>query len=212
MFTNEKQDKVPTNIIRLLKKALGLLTQDEEVVFQYSTALNEQPFSVLKNRIMFGGETIQKGYKDTQLSKILKKSNTISVLDTALPNVDTEKRVKVISNYLRAWEDLYGLSFQNPGKETMTKISGIRYILYLFPTVFELLLQNKIIAEPAGFKEIISKLPEATQILNVFTDTNTTLSFRGEGATVKLAQTHADFLKHYILNLDTGNFDPTEGI
>lgn len=212
MFTNEKQDKVPANIIRLLKKALGLLTVDEEEVFQYSEALNEQPFSVLYKRIMFGADRITRGYKDTQLSKILKKSGSIKSIDTAIPTNDIEKRVKIISNYLKAWEEEYGLSFQNPGQETMTKISGLRYIMYLFPTIFEILLQNKKTAVPSEFKDIISKLPEATQISDVFTNKNTVLLFRGEGATVKLAQNHAEILKHYVLNLDTDNFDPTEGI
>lgn len=212
MFTNEKQDKVPANIIRLLKKALGLLTEDEEEVFLYSQTLNEQPYSILNNRIMFGGERIPKGYKDTQLSKILKKSSTIKSLDVALPTVDIEAKVKVISNYLKAWEEVYSYSFQSPNKETMTKISGLRYILYLFPTIWELLLQDKKPAKPEEFKRFITKLPEATGTYNVFTDKSTNLSFRGEGATVKLAQTHSDLLKHYMLNLDTNNFDPTIGI
>lgn len=212
MFTNEKQDKVPNNIIRLLKKALGLLTEDEEEVFKYSEALNEQPFSVLNNRIMFGADRIAKGYKDNQISKILKKSGTIKAIDASITTNEIEKRVKVISNYLKAWEEVYDLSFLNPGKETMTKISGLRYILYLFPTIFEILLQDKKIASPSEFKKIIEVLPEATQTLNIFTDESTILAFRGEGATIKLAQNHAEILKHYVLNEKTDNFDPTSGI
>ncbi|TYS51149.1 DGQHR domain-containing protein [Bacillus infantis] len=210
MITNEKQDKVSTNLIRLLKKALGLLNEEEEKVFDITEGINVEPFSVLKGRIMFGSDKVLKGYKDTQLSKILSRSGTIDSFETyGIDN--TEKKVKVISNYLKAWEEIFDVSYQDPGKDTLTKISGVRYVLYLFPSIFEILMKNQKPATKDNFKEIILKLPQATGIDNVFENPNTSLAFRGEGATVKLSKDHGkDLLTH--INSENTNFDPTDGI
>ncbi|MEW4329178.1 DGQHR domain-containing protein [Rossellomorea marisflavi] len=210
MITNEKQDKVSTNLIRLLKKALGLLNEEEERVFEITEGLNMEPFSVLKGRVMFGSDKVTKGYKDTQLSKILSKSGTIDSFETY--NIaDTEKKVKVISNYLKAWEEAHSVSYQEPDKDTLTKISGLRYVLYLFPTIFEALMKKENLATKDNFREIILKLPQATNIENVFENQNTSLAFRGEGATVKLAKDHGkDLLAH--INGENTTFDPTAGI
>lgn len=37
--------------------------------------------------------------------------------------------LRTTSAYLSGWESRYGLSYRKPGKETMTKISGPRYVL-----------------------------------------------------------------------------------
>lgn len=206
MFTNEKQDKVSTNLIRLLKKALGLLGEEEKI-FDIVNSLNDESYSPLYKRIIFGEEKISKGYKENQLSKILEKSNTLDTLEKYSKN-EPDKMIRMISNYLKSWETIYGLSFQNPGKETLTKISGIRYIMYLFPEIMELLVKNKKNAIPENFEDIIEKLPVAVGIEDIF-DNN--LAFRGEGATIKLAKEHSKKLVSYILSKND-EFDPTEGI
>ena len=211
MITNEKQDKVSTNLIRLLKKALGLLDEDEEKVFGITEGLHQEPFSVLQGRIIFGSEKIPKGYKDNQLSKIIKKSGTIKSLETNQIE-DLEKRVKIISNYLKAWEDVFNVSYQEPEKDTLTKISGLRYVMYLFPDIFNILVdKEKKSATKDNFKKIIFKLAEAIGYENVFEDPNTSLAFRGEGATVKLAKGHGEELLTFV-NSENTYFDPTEGI
>lgn len=209
MITNEKQDKVSTNLIRLLKKALGLLG-NEEKTFNIINSLNKEPYSVLHNRIMFGSEKITKGYKENQLSKIVEKSNTLDTLEK-YGRDDIEAMTRMLSNYLKAWEDIYKVSFQNPEKDTLTKISGLRYVLHLFPEIMELIVKHQKNASQDNFKEIIMKLPVATKVVNVFEDEATTLAFRGEGATIKLAKDHSKLLASYILSEST-QFDPTIGI
>lgn len=209
MITNEKQDKVPTNLIRLLKRALGLLG-DEEKTFDLVNSLNNEPFSVLHGRIMFGSEKIAKGYKENQFSKVLEKSGALDTLERyGKNNVDTMTRL--LSNYLEAWEEVYAVSFQSPDKDTITKISGVRYIIYLFKEVMELLVKCKKSASVENFKEIIEKIPSATNIENVFENEATTLAFRGEGATIKLAKNHAKLLGEYVLS-ESAQFDVTIGM
>lgn len=209
MITNEKQDKVSTNLIRLLKKALGLLG-NEEKTFNIINSLNKEPYSALHNRIMFGSEKITKGYKENQMSKIVEKSNTLDILEKYGRN-DIETMTRMVSNYLKAWEDIYKVSFQNPEKDTITKISGIRYILHLFPEIMELIVKHQKNASQDNFKELILKLPIVTKVENVFEDEATTLAFRGEGATIKLAKDHSKLLASYVLSEST-QFDPTVGI
>jgi len=209
MITNEKQDKVSTNLIRLLKKALGLLG-NEEKTFNIISSLNKEPYSVLHNRIMFGSKKITKGYKENQLSKIVEKSNTLDMLEKYAKN-DIETMTRMLSNYLKAWEDVYKVSFQNPEKDILTKISGLRYILHLFPEIIELIVKHQKNASQDNFQEIIMKLPMATKVSNSFEDEAISLAFRGEGATIKLAKDHSKLLASYILSEST-QFDPTVGI
>lgn len=210
MITNEKQDKVSTNLIRLLKKALNLLNVEEEKVFDITEGLNKQPFSVLKGRIMFGSDKVSKGYKDNQLSKIIKNSGTIDSFETYKIE-DDESKVKIISNYLKAWEEIFNVSYQVPEKDTLTKISGLRYVLYLFPSVFEVIMKKQKPATKDNLREIIQKISTATGVEDVFENPSTALAFRGEGATVKLAKDHGKVLLTFI-NSENNDFDPTEGI
>lgn len=210
MITNEKQDKVSTNLIRLLKRALGLLG-DGKKSFDIVDKLNKEPYSVLNNRIMFGSEKIAKGYKENQLSKIIEKSGTLDTLEKYIADNNIDTMTKIISNYLKAWEDVYKVSFQSPQKDTITKISGLRYILFLFPEIMDSLVNNKKIATKENFEDIISKISVAIKIDNVFENEATALAFRGEGATIKLSKSHSKLLATYILS-ESSRFDPTKGI
>ena len=209
LITNEKQEKVSTNLIRLLKKALGLLGEDESI-YDVIESLNKEPYSVLHKRIIFGSEKITKGYKENQVSKIFKAYGIFDCLEK-YGNNEIDKMTKLLSNYLKAWESSFEVSFQSPEKETITKISGLRYILCLFPEVMKLLVDQRKHATEENFVEIVSEIPIATVLDNVFEDEATSLAFRGEGATVKLAKEHAKMLEKYI-NGKTDQFDPTSGI
>lgn len=208
MITNEKQVKVPTNLLRLFKRELELLKGDE-VVYDLVVELNKEDFSPLKGRIMIGAQKITKGYQESQLSKILNKSDTYKVLNAR--KADQTVMAKIISNYLIAWEKIYDVKFIDPGKETITKISGLRYIFFLFPACLEILANRKKPAQIDEFRKIINLLPEAIEIDDVFTDETTSLSFRGEGATIQLAKEHTMKLKAYEQQ-HQNNYDISEGI
>lgn len=196
MITNEKQTKVETNLLRLLKKQLKLL-DEEEALFDFVCRMNSDDYSPLKGRIMIGSEQIHKGYKEGQLSKALDKSGTYKRLELQAKNKDAARMAKGLSFYLNAWESVYKVSFKNPGKDTLTKISGLRYVLFLFPDIMEILtIQNKS-ATKEEFEGVIRAFPKAVNVPNIFTDPETSLAFRGEGATVKLAKSHGKQLIRY---------------
>ena len=118
--------------------------------------------------------------------------------------------IKLLSAYLKAWESTYKVSFQKPSSSALTKISGIRYAMYLLPACFDILTSTKTLPSEKAFKNIIQKLPLATGISDVFTDPATSLAFRGGGATVKLAKEHSTMLVKYA-TATTPKFDLSEG-
>lgn len=208
MITNEKQVKVPGNLLRLFKRELDLLKGDEEV-YDLVVELNNEDFSPLKGRIMIGAQRINKGYQESQLSKIINNSETYKVLEAR--EFDRGIMAKIIANYLNAWEKVYDVSYQDPGKETVTKISGLRYTFYLFPACLEILGNRKKPASVTEFKKIVDMLPDATGVDDVFTDQTTNAFFRGESATVQLAKDHVMRLKAYEQQ-HQNNFDISAGI
>ena len=198
MITNEKQKKVETNLLRSIRKDLHLLGPDEEI-YDFVGLLNSEDFSPLKGRIAIGAETIKKGFKESQVSAILNKSGIFQKLNI-LSGGNQDVMAKALSNYIRAWEYEYKVSYQDPQKDTLTKISGFRYIAWLFSTIYDVLDDAGGHATVEEFREMIQNLRSAVegdyQTGDIFTEN---LAFRGEGATVKLAQEHAlrfkDFTK-----------------
>lgn len=208
MITNEKQVKVPANLLRLFKKELDLLKGDE-VIYELDEKLNSEDYSPLKGRIIIGAKNIPKGYQEVQIAKIINKSGTFKMFNAR--NLDTETMCKIISNYLIAWEKSYGVSFQDPQSDTLTKISGLRYAFYLLPTCMDILIRRKVKPTADEFKKVVDMLPAATEIDDVFTNEFTSLSFRGEGATTQLAKEHGLKLKTYDEEKEE-DFDIFEGI
>ena len=201
MVTNEKQTKIEDNLLRLMRKMLCLLG-DNEKYFDLVNKMNIEEVSPLKGRIMIGASKVKRGYREKQLSTILEKSDAYSRLEAE--NFDTiTSKCKLLSTYLKAWENVYKVSFQNPSNSTLTKISGIRYIMYLLPAFFDILREQDVDPTDKSFKDIIQKLPLATGISDVFTDPTTSLAFRGGGATVKLAKEHKDMLVKYATTTKT---------
>ena len=209
MITNEKQTKVPLNLLRLYKRDLDLLKGDEEV-FDLVKILNEEDYSPLKGRIIIGANPeLKKGYQESQISKILNKSGTYTELKAR--TIDKNTMAKMIANYLEAWETVYDVSYKDPQNETITKISGLRYILFLFPTFIDILANRKKPATKEGFVDVIKILPEAIEIDDVFMDETTRASFYGEGATVTMAKAHILKIKAYEQQ-NVSNFDISAGI
>lgn len=210
MITNEKQKKVETNLLRSIQKDLNLLGEGE-VVYDFVTLLNDEDFSSLKGRIAIGAEKITKGYQETQVSKILDKSGTYKRLEIAADGAQ-DTMAKALSNYLKAWEHEYKVSFQDPKKDTLTKISGLRYIMWLFPTVYDLIESSGKHARVDDYRIMIQNLRSAVE--NDYPSGDIfigNLAFRGEGATIKLAQDHAMRLKDYAQK-KTSKHSALEGI
>ncbi len=216
MVTNEKQDKVETNLLRYIKKSLGMLIGDDEVTYDLLDAINRESSSPLYQKIMFGADKIKKGYKETQMSKIFKLYGVKKFYDNrVIPVYQNEREavnnfVIIIDNYLSAWEELSNVSFQQPESDTITKISGLRYLMYVFPEICDKLINNKEKLLKDNFKNLISKYPEALKLENikcVFCDDKgedneetieRSLAFRGEGATIALAKSDIQKVLAYV--------------
>lgn len=222
MVTNEKQDKVATNLLRYIKKSLGMLIGDDEVTYDLLDAINNESSSPLYQRIMFGADKIKKGYQETQMSKIFKLYGVKKFYDTkVIPVYQNEREatnnfVIIIDNYLSAWEELSNVSFQQPESDTITKISGIRYLMYVFPEICEKLINNKEKLLKENFKKFLAKYPEALKLENikcVFCDDKgedneetieRSLAFRGEGATIALAKSDIQKVLAHVNNEQIG--------
>ena len=154
---------------------------------------------------MFGAVRIKKGYKETQLTKIFKQYGVKKFYDNVVvPNRSNNDPVStfvtIVRHYLEAWAEESNVSFQNPASDTITKISGLRYLFYIFPEVCQRILNKSEKLTKDNFKKIIEQFPVALDLENVkcvFCDDKSTttdemeersLSFRGEGATIGLAK------------------------
>lgn len=205
MVTNEKQDKVAQNLLRYIKKSLGLLIGDDSITYDLLEAINNESSSPLYQRIMFGADKIKKGYQETQMSKIFKLYGVKKFYDNNVANYYGDEAiniyVNIIDNYLEAWEQASNVSFQSPASDTITKISGIRYLMFIFPEICNKILNNNKKLTKENFLEVINTFPEALGLENVkcvFCDDSVedsegemlkrSLAFRGEGATIALAK------------------------
>ena len=205
--TNEKQKSVNPNLLLFLKRQLDMLNQVEMAYYPVVDSLNGVENSPLRGRIIMSAEKIAKGYKAKELIKILDKAK-LSQFRVAGEALTVEGMVKVISTYLNAWEIFYGLDYQHPGKETMTKISGLRYILLLLPTFLDYSVSRREKFTKEFVLSVIQKLADCKGLAEGQTLFDRSLEFRGEGATVKMAADDATELKSYLADLDSEGFNP----
>ena len=220
-ITNEKQKPVSPNLLLYLKEKLNLLNADEKKYYPFVRNLAEQSVSPLKGRIIMSSERITKGLKAKEILKICK----ISKLDTSAArtrlSLDDGKFLVVVSEYLGGWEAYYGFKFNAPTGKTQTKISGLRYIMLLFDTFLERFLQeatptNQLKFDSQYVKSLIEKLENMKMEEaganwqtddTLFTSDAYKNSFRGEGATVKMAQDDAVAFRSY-LNRPASGYNP----
>lgn len=206
-ITNEKQKAVSPNLLLYLKSMLGMLDSAEETYLPLVKAMNEENMSPIKGRIVISAEKISKGYKAKELIKIFNKAKLADIIIGGNP-ISKENLVKALSIYLQGWESHYQLSFKSPGKETMTKISGLRYIILLFETFFDHSINTRKTFDVDFVKTVIQDLENAKQLDEGETLFDDSMLFRGEGATVKLAADDANILKAHLANKATDNFNP----
>lgn len=209
--TNAKQKPVPPNLLMWLRDKLKLLSKPEEIYLPLVSKLNSENISPLQGRIIMSAEPIKKGYKAKELVKILNKAKINDIGIIVSQTLSEQQMTKILSDYLNGWEQRYQLSFQHPKQDTMTKISGLRYILLLCPTFVEIAFTKQRAFDSAFVVEMIKELEEAKGVDPANDETlftKDTLSFRGEGATVKLAEDDGKALKAYVQSKQTSGFNP----
>jgi len=225
MVTNDKQKPVEQNLLRYIKRSLGLLKDEDIERYDLLYAINQESSSPLYHRIVFGSDnTIKKGYKEAQLSKIfanygVQKFYDASVIPSyATPEEAREAFIKILSNYLEAWEEASNVSFHDPASDTITKISGLRYLLCIFPEICNKLMNSHEKLYKENFLKVINIFPDALELENVkciFCDDSAvdadteslmerSLAFRGEGATIALAKKDIQKVITYDNNREIG--------
>lgn len=211
IFSNEKQKTVDKNVLRQLMRWLHLLSDDDEDVYDFVVKLNKDTYSPLKGRISIGGEKVKHGFKILQVIKILEKSKAVNTL-TNQKKLDQEKHFKVLCDYLKAWEQIFPGKFNHPS-HTLGKISGLRYVMYLFPAISEILKFERKKTTVDNLVPIITSLRNSILTDKFFenSDTNPNLAdlqaFRGETSTINLAEKHGKKLKNIFIAEDA-EFDP----
>lgn len=208
--TNAKQKPVPPNLLLWLKDKLKLLSKPEEMYLPLVRLLNSENISPLQGRIIMSAEKISKGFKAKEIIKILNKAKVNEIGVITSQSISDNQMTQIMSDYLSGWEKRYQLDFQHPKQDTMTKISGLRYILLLFPTFVEISVIKQHKFDSDFVVELIKELEEAKNIdvANDETLFSDTLSFRGEGATVKMAEDDGKSLKAYDAKKQTLGFNP----
>lgn len=194
MVANDKQEKVESNVLRQIKRWLGLLSEDEENMYDLVLRLNNESISPLQNRIVVGGNKVKNGIKLVQIIKILDKSKTFELIK----ELDREKQLKSISNYLKAWENVYTGMFNNP-RHTLGKVSGLRYIFYLFSYISEIVkdMHKKMLVE--DIVPVLENLYANILTTEFFNNEESKLVFRAETSTISQARIHGTNLKNICL-------------
>jgi DGQHR domain-containing protein len=209
--TNAKQKPVPANLLMWLRDQLKLLSKPEETYLPLVRLMNSENISPLQGRIIMSAEKISKGYKAKEIVKIFNKAKISEIGLITSQTINNSQMTHILSDYLNGWEKRYQLDFQHPNQETMTKISGLRYIILLFPVFIEIAISGQHKFDSDYVVELIKELEEAKGVDTANNEslfTIAALSFRGEGATVKLAEDDGKALKAYDANKKTAGFNP----
>ena len=212
--TNENQKPVNGNLLMWFREKLGLLNETEADFHPVVTMLNTHADSPLRGRIIMGDEVLPKGYKAQQIVKIFDKAK-FAELEAGGAPLSQEALYQVIVTYLRGWETACEVSFAFPQKgETATKISAIRYMLFMLPTFWDVAIQASTKFNAALMAELLWYLTDTLQLEHtgeIFSPNSVwSYAFRGEGATVKLAEDHARMLKRELQTQRVKQFNPLE--
>jgi len=134
--TNEKQEKVASNLLMWFREKLNMLNDKEQAYHPVVALLNSESKSPLKDRIIMGAERVTGGIKAEQLITILDKSDIKNIAGAPL---DDDKMLTLLSEYFSAWETAVGSKFVDRDKDlgAFSKIAGLRFMILLLPTFFE---------------------------------------------------------------------------
>ena len=140
--TNEKQEKVASNLLMWFREKLGMLSGKEQTYHPVVTLLNSESCSPLKGRIIMGAEKITGGFKAQQVITILDKVDVISIAGGKL---DDDKMLQLLSAYLSGWEDAVGAKIVDRDKElgAFSKIAGLRFMLLMLPAFYDQAVNEK---------------------------------------------------------------------
>lgn len=199
---NDRAEKVDKAVLHNMLKWLGLLSQEEDELFQLISKLNQEDQSPLKGRINIKGGRLTNGFKLLRVQSILKKSKMYD----DLKNHPIADQVKFISTYLAAWEDSFDIHFNNRSKpQTLEKIGGLEYVCLMYSCIFSILKEQKQKFTKENIKKIVDALKEVAwdsvekDILKP--------KFSGESAITSFAEVSKTALMNHLQDNGT-SFDP----
>ena len=211
--TNEKQEKVASNLLMWFREKLHLLSGKEKIYHPVVSLLSFETRSPLKGRIIMGAEKITGGYKAQQIIAILDKVD-IKYISSNEEGLNKNKMFDLISIYLMGWEQAVGEKIVNRPKNlgAFSKISGLRFMLLLLPTFYDQAVKEH---SKITDQYICKKIKEVTSIRGIIpadifdTESNYYQSlglnpFSAETPTTKFAQDWIQLMK----SCDTSSFDP----
>jgi len=188
MVLNERQKTVDKNILLRQKKLLNLLLEEEEIRYEVITRLNEDKKSPFRSIIVMAGEKIKYGLKAKQIDEILERSKITNKLSDSKGQI-SDIKYKLLLNYFNAWKESFNKVWFKKNN-TLTKISGFRFICFLFPNIYDILtMDGKNDFRLPTIKKIISEIKD-----NYFNDefnikeTDYFQSFQEKSGTMKLAE------------------------
>lgn len=134
--TNEKQEKVASNLLMWFREKLNMLNEKEQTYHSVVALLNAESCSPLKGRIIMGAERITGGFKGEQVITILDKADIKNISNAPLSD---EKMLTLISEYLAGWENAVGSKIVDRDKDlgAFSKIAGLRFMIIMLPAFFE---------------------------------------------------------------------------
>lgn len=210
--TNEKQEKVASNLLMWFREKLEMLTTKEQTYHTVVSLLNSESCSPLKGRIIMGAEKITGGFKAEQIITILDKADIKNIADSPLSN---DKMLTLISKYISGWENAIGSKIVDRDKDisAFSKIAGFRFMIIMLPTFFEQAIRDKALFSQEYIKDKIDQLFASSGMLprDLF-DKSSDYSknfasnnpFASETSITILAKDWSNKLK----SLSSGSFDP----
>ncbi|WP_018143006.1 DGQHR domain-containing protein [Alloscardovia criceti] len=232
--TNEKQKSVDQNLLLWFRSVLGMLRTDERLYHSVVELLNTESVSPLRGKIIMGSEKVRHGFKAKQVISILNKEDIIHECayrpkaaesesanypqrgdaDYKTPELDDQKMLKLISEYLSGWEEAVGYEILSDDRAVgaFTKISGFRFMIKMLPEFYRHAQdENKFINKQYvsstlkqlfaynGMEPVDLFNPESQYLKNLGQN-----PFAGETPTAALAKDWSSRLK----DLTTNTFDP----
>lgn len=209
--TNEKQEKVPPNLLMWFRGKLDMLSFKEQTYHPVVSLLNTESCSPLKGRIIMGAEKITGGFKAQQIITILDKSDIIKIGGKLIAD---DKMLQMISEYLSGWEDAVNTKISDRDRYygAFSKISGLRFMILMLPTFYAQAVNDKDFITKAYISNKIKKLfsAEGMKPEDIFYKDSNYLKnlgsnpFAGESNITAFAKEWEGKLKI----LSSGSFDP----
>lgn len=192
MVSNEKQDRVEPNLLRKFKRELGLLSEDDQAIYDLLEKLNVEDLSILKGRITIGSQTVKNGLKLEALTGILVRSKAYE----ELKKVPEKDRFKYLCIYLKAWSAAFPGMFNNP-KHTLGKVAGIRFAFYLQRPIAQILERTMKKYTADTLKNVLDCLYDLMINQDSLFEKGTLAqgNFRSESGIVSLANSYAATLE-----------------